>query len=229
MSQGTNIVQSEIAGLYVNNVRIAHVTNVVINIENDLLEIAGTTTVKEFIYGRDSWTLSSDGFVTFQAGYSWDFLMELLDQYQFVTIAVPTNASGTEYLMGNALLRTNALTAGNTGEMIKMSLTFQGTGPLYRNFTSYPLNATTLKSTIDAAACNPTYDANYYFSNGNNSYPIADIGDIVYTDPALSSPLGGGVSQYIGIQNEPGVAYKIASNGEVTAKEISTCTTDPSF
>jgi hypothetical protein len=185
--------------------------------------------VKEYIYGRYSWTCSSDGFVTFQVGYNWDFLMVLLDQYQFVTLAIPTNAAGTEYLIGNALLQTNSLTAGNTGEMIKMSLQFQGTGPLYRQFSEYPLDATTIKTTIDAAACNPAYDTKYYFSNTNESYPIAEVGDIVYTNPGLTATLTGGTGKYIGIQNEPGVAYHIDASGSVTAKSISTCDTDPSF
>ena len=122
----TNIVKAEVAGLYFNNARIAHITNVVISFNNELREVVSTSSVRSYIYGRDSWTVQSDGFVSFQDGYNWDYMMELLDQYQTITIKVPTNAAGTDYLVGSVLLENNTLTAGNTGEMIKMSLSFKG-------------------------------------------------------------------------------------------------------
>ena len=82
----TNIVKAEVAGLYFNNARIAHITNVVISFNNELREIVSTSSVRSYIYGRDSWTVQSDGFVSFQDGYNWDYMMELLDQYQTITI-----------------------------------------------------------------------------------------------------------------------------------------------
>ena len=222
MSQSTDIVNAEIAGLYVNNVKIAHITNVVLTIDNELRQIAGNTSVKEFIYGRDSWSVQSEGFVAFQSGYNWDYLMAMLDQYQYLTIKIPTNANNNEYIVGIALLQTNTLTAGNTGEMIKMSLSFQGTGPLQRVFASYPLNCTPPETTIDGAGCATSYPNTYYFNN-QSSYPFAQVGDTIYTDAALTTALTGNANKYIGIQNQYGTAYQIDTNGEIIAKEISTC------
>ena len=199
-----------------------------ITIENDVRQIAGNTSVKEFIYGRDSWSVQSDGFVTFQTGYNWDYLMELLDQYQYLTLKIPTNDSGSEYMIGTALLVTNTLTAGNSGEMIKMSLSFQGTGPMQRVFASYPLNCVGPTATIDGAGCATSYPQTYYFSN-QNSYPIADVGDIVYTDAALLNPLTGHNGQYIGLQNSFGVAYRLDDTGEIVAKSITTCSGSSGF
>jgi hypothetical protein len=229
MANSTNIVDADVAGLYINNVRIAHITNVVLNVENDIRQIAGNSTVKEFIYGRDSWTCSSDGFVTFQSGYNWDYLMAMLDQYQFLTLAIPTNESGTEYLIGNALLQSNSLTAGNTGEMIKMSLQFQGSGPIQRVLLSYPLATTGIQNTADGAGCATSHPTIYYFNNNTDSYPKLEVGDFIYTDATLTTKLTGFPNKYIGIENDFGVAYYIDTHGEVQAKTISTCSAGQSF
>lgn len=222
MSQNTNIVKAEVAGLYLNNSRIAHITNVTIQFNNELREIVSTSTVRSFIYGRDSWSVTSDGFVTFQDGYNWDYIMEMLDTYQVLTIKIPTNAAGTDYMQGNILLESNTLTAGNSGEMIKMSLSFKGSGSLQRVFSSYKLQATTPKNTIDGAGCATDYPVDIYLSN-QSSYPKIEIGDTIYTDSTLSTALTGNANKYIGIINDFGVAYKIDGSGVVIEKSITTC------
>ena len=218
----TNIVKAEVAGLYVNNARVAHITNVTVSFNNDLKEVVGTTTVKQFIYGRDSWSATSEGFVTFTDGYNWDYLMELLDQYQTLTLKIPTNEAGTDYLVGSVLIANNTITAGNTGEMVRMSLQFTGSGALTRVFASYPLQATAPQAGIDAAGCATSHPNTYYFTN-QASYPAIQVGDTIYTDQATTTALTGQANKYIGIINKFGVAYQIDAAGEVIAIEVSTC------
>jgi hypothetical protein len=218
----TNIVKAEVAGLYFNNARIAHITNVVISFNNELREVVSTSSVRSYIYGRDSWTVQSDGFVSFQDGYNWDYMMELLDQYQTITIKVPTNAAGTDYLVGSVLLENNTLTAGNTGEMIKMSLSFKGSGPLTRTFSTYNLMAITNQSTIDGAGCATSYPTEIFLTN-QLSYPYLQVGDTIYTDAATTTALTGQANTYVGIINKYGTAYKIDGNGEVISTHASTC------
>lgn len=228
MAISSNIVKAEVAGLYLNNVRIAHITNVTMNFNNELREIVGVSSVRRFIYGRDSWSVNSEGFVTFQDGYNWDYLMEMLDTYQVLTIKVPTNASGTDYMQGSVLLETNTLTAGNSGEMIKMSLSFRGSGALTRVFASYNLSAIINQNTVDGAGCATVYPDTIYVGN-QSSYPYLSVGDIIYTDADLLTPLTGQPNTYIGIQNFFGVAYKIDGNGEVIDQTISTCGSGTEF
>ena len=222
MNCGTNIIRAEVAALYVNGARIAHVTDVTLSTQNALREIVGESSVRTFQYGLDSWQVAANGFVTFVDGYSWDFLMSQLDQFQYLTIKIPTNESGTDYLQGSVLLRSQSLTAGNTGEMIKMSLDFQGSGPLQRVFTCYGLLFTDPYSTIDGAGCATEHPQKLYLSN-QSSYPYVEVGDQLYTDSDCTTPYTGQANQYVGISNLSGAAYRLDNSGIVTAKEISAC------
>lgn len=228
MAQQTDIIKAEVAGLYANGARLAHITNVTINFNNDVQEVVSNTTVKSYIYGRDSWTASADGLVSFNTGYNWDYLMSMLDQYQVLTIKVPTNSSGSDFLQGNVLLQSQTLTAGNTGSMIQMSLQFVGSGPLQRVFSAYPLAGTNPQATVDGAACATAYPATYYAGSQSN-YPKLGVGDILYTDVALTTPVTGQANNYIGIINAYGEAYRLDAAGAVTVITVSTCDTGTGF
>jgi hypothetical protein len=228
MAGNTNIVKAEVAGLYLNNARIAHITNVTITFNNELREVVGTSSVREYIYGRDSWSVTSEGFVSFQDGYNWDYIMELLDQYQTLTIKIPTNESGSDYLQGSILLESNVLTTGNSGEMIKMSLSFKGSSALQRVFTTYKLKAITNQSTVDGAGCATAYPTDIYLSN-QAAYPYINVGDTIYTDSTTTSPLTGQANKYIGLVNRYGIAYRIDGSGVVISEHISTCGNSSGF
>ena len=222
-SNSSGLIKSEIAALYVNNVRISYITDVSVSFSNELREIVGSSTVRQHIYGRDSWSLTANGLVTFSEGYNWDYLMHLLDNYEQLTIKMFTNTAGTEYIEGTILMESMDLKTGNAGEVISCSMSFKGNGPLSRTIVEYVLEGTTPKIDADDAGCATAWPETYYISNANGSYPYLQVGDTIYLDAAKTIALTGFANKYVGIKNRVGSAYQIDASGEVIAITATTC------
>lgn len=184
MSTPQGLVKSELAALYLNNVRIAHITGLNISFQNELREVVGSTTVRQYIYGRDSWSATADGLCSFSEGYNFDFLMAMLDQYQSLTLRFLTNTSGSEYMEGTILLESLDLKSVAAGDVVRMNMSFKGNGPLNRILVDYVLEGTSPQVDADDAGCATAWNETYYISNTNGSYPYLQVGDIIYLDEA---------------------------------------------
>ena len=223
-SNNSGLVLGNVAALYVENVRLAHITDVSISFNNELREVVGSTTVREYIYSRDAWSAQANGLCSFANGYNLDFLLSLLDNYSNITLKMPTNSAGTEYLEGIVLLESCDVKTDSGADVIRMSLSFKGNGPLTRNIVEYQVEATTPKTNADDAGCGKQYPETYYIQNTNNSYPYLQVGDTVYLDAAHTTPLTGFNNKFISLKYQAGTAYKLNASGDIIEKLAVTCT-----
>lgn len=223
MSAPEGLLKSELAALYLNNVRIAHITGLSLSFQNELREVVGNTTVRTYIYGRDSWSAQADGLCSFSEGYNFDFLMAMLDQYQSLTIKFLTNSSGSEYMEGTILLESLDLKSVAAGDVVRMNMSFKGNGPLNRVLVEYVLEGTSPQVNADDAGCATAWNETYYISNTNGSYPYLQVGDTIYLDEAKTTALTGYANKYIGIKNRVGTAYQLDAAGEVIATTATIC------
>ena len=217
------LVKSEVVGLYLNNVRIAFITNVDIRFQNETREVVGTSTVKQFIYGRDQWSAQADGLCAFSEGYSFDYIMSMLNNFQTLTIRFFTNESNTEYMEGSVLIESVDLKGGNSGTVVQLSMGFIGSGALNRVIIDYTIDATSPKVDSSDAVCGKNFLETYYISNENNSYPYLQIGDQIWLDAAHTIPLSGFANKFIGIKYDGSNAYQLNASGEVQSILSVTC------
>jgi len=223
-TNNNGLVLGDIAALYVENVRLAHITSVSISFQNELREVVGDSSVRQYIYSRDSWNASADGLCSFADGYNLDFLLSLLDNYQVITMKMPTNSAGTEYLQGQVLLESCDIKSDAGGDVVRMSLSFKGSGALSRNIISYQIEGSTPKADPDDAACGKQFTETYYIENLNNEYPYLVVGSQIWLDSAHTIKLTGFSGSHVGIKYQQGKAYTIDANGVVTAVISTTCT-----
>jgi hypothetical protein len=223
-TNNNGLVFGDIAALYIQGVRIAHCTGLTVSFNNEMREVVSNSSVRTYIYGRDSWNVSADGLVTFANGYNFDFLMAMLDNYQSVTFVMPTNASGTEFLEGIVLLESCQLKSDAGGDVIRMSLSFKGNGPLNRKILNYSVEGTNPKFDANDAGCTKQHPQTFYLSNTNGSYPYLQVGDTIYLDADHTTALTGYNNFFVGLKYQVGTAYQIDSSGVVTSILATTCT-----
>ena len=108
-----------------NGVLVALAKSCEINIDNDEIEVSSATSGKwkDFIAGRNSWTISV-GYLVTAGGLATD----ILKTGTVVNLKVKDGETGTP-LVGTALVKNCKVTASR-GDIAKGSFLFRGKGPL---------------------------------------------------------------------------------------------------
>ena len=118
---GRNIIVSKLVGNAYTAIAAAKSCDIEVEVEQ--IEVASTSSGqwREYIQGRKGWRVTVSGLVT--------AVKDALIQDDAVSLKIGVRDSSTDYISGNAIVRTSKVT-GTVGNISQYSVVFIGNGAL---------------------------------------------------------------------------------------------------